>query len=539
MKILSGKSIFSGTALGKIRVIKRAARIFGEHTVTDAKAEMERVFTAIELAKKQLTMLYDKALKEAGKESAGIFELHKMLLEDGNYMDMLRDLILNQHKNAEYAVDTTGRAFANVLSAMEDEYLRARSADVIDISNRLLNCLNYSEKLDDENIGPAIFLADDLSPSEMMQIKKDSILAFATINGSPTSHTAILARMMNIPALMGVDMVLDEIREGSMAIVDGAAGQLILEPTKEQQRAALCAIQAEKEAAVLLQEQKGQVSMTKSGRKVKLFANIGNVSDIPDVLSNDAEGIGLFRSEFLYIGKDTYPTEEEQYQAYSEVLKKLGDKNVVIRTLDIGADKKADYFDFDKEENPALGYRAIRICLKQPEIFKVQLRALLRAAVHGNLSIMYPMITSVGEVKKIKQIVQETADELVQEKIPCRIPEQGIMIETPAAVMISDELAALADFFSIGTNDLTQYTLAVDRQNSKLDEFFDPHHPAILSMIEMTANNAHKHGIRIGICGELSADLSLTEKFLQMGIDELSAVPSMILKLRETVRNLD
>ena len=450
----------------------------------------------------------------------------------------MNNTIRNEGVKAEYAVAVTGDNFSEVFEGMDDEYMKARAADIRDISNRLIGNLTGRAEEDLDAAGPAIILADDLSPSETVQMDKKKILALVTVRGSANSHTAILARMMNIPALIGVPLDLEEICTGTEAIVDGYGGKLILQPSLELKEETEKKIQDEREKLQLLHELKGKKTVTKSGRKIHLFANIGSVSDIGYVLENDAEGIGLFRSEFLYLGKTALPSEEEQFNAYRQVLQMMGGRKVIIRTLDIGADKQADYLNLDKEANPAMGYRAIRICLKQPDIFKTQLRALFRAALYGNLAVMYPMIISADEVKKIYEIVDEVKKEFEETGIPYRIPEQGVMIETPAAVMISDELAQMVDFFSIGTNDLTQYTLAIDRQNEKLDDFYNPHHEAILRMIQMVTDNAHKHGKWAGICGELGADTELTEQFVRMGLDELSVAPSMILKLRKIVREM-
>ena len=445
-------------------------------------------------------------------------------------------MIRNEMVNAEYAVAVTGDNFAEMFASMDDDYMQARSADIRDISNRLVQNLCGHAPVDMNDMEPSIIVADDLSPSETVQMDKDKILGFVTVHGSTNSHTAILARMMNIPALIGVPVELDALQNGMQAVVDGFAGTFVVEPSKEvcEQTKARMAEEAEKQQ--LLQQMKGQETVTKDGRQVHLYANIGSVSDIASVLDNDAEGIGLFRSEFLYLGKTDFPTEEEQFNAYKQALQLMAGKKVIIRTLDIGADKQVDYFNLGQEDNPAMGYRAIRICLKQPEIFKTQLRALLRAAVYGNLSVMYPMITSTEEVEQIFAIVEEVRAELDAAGIPYKMPEQGVMIETPAAVMISDELAEMVDFFSIGTNDLTQYTLAIDRQNAKLDDFYNAHHKAILRMIRMVVENAHKCGKWAGICGELGADLELTDAFMEMGVDELSVAPSMVLKVRKNIR---
>ena len=460
------------------------------------------------------------------------------MLQDEDYLDAINNMIKTAQVNGEYAVAVTGDHFSEMFARMDDDYMKARAADIKDISNRLVRNLQGEREVDFGAIEPSIIIAEDLSPSETVQMDKNKILAFVTVHGSTNSHTAILARMMNIPALIGVPLNPEEIKTGMQAVVDGFNGEVIFEPTAELREKTMQRIAEEKEKFQLLQTLKGKESVTLDGRKVHLYANIGSVDDLGYVLENDAEGIGLFRSEFLYLGRNDFPTEEEQFQAYKQVLQVMAGKKVIIRTLDIGADKQVDYFHLKKEENPAMGYRAIRICLKQPEIFKTQLRALLRASVFGNLSIMYPMIIGTEEVTKIYEIVHEVQRDLEKAQIPYHIPEQGIMIETPAAVMISDELAEMVDFFSIGTNDLTQYTLAIDRQNEELNDFYTPHHKAILKMIQMVADHAHKHGKWVGICGELGADPELTKDFVRMGIDELSVAPSMILKLRKEIREM-
>ena len=493
-----GKTVYSGITMGKVLVLRSNQEPIRRAKIEDAEHEISRVHDAAENAKQQLGALYEKAVKEVGESNAAIFEVHQMMLEE----------------------------------------LGAGGADVKDISARLVRNLSGQEGIDFTAMEPSVIVADDLSPSETVQMDKKKILAFVTVHGSVNSHTAILARMMNIPALVGVTLNLNEIHTGMTAIVDGAAGEVIFEPTGKECSEAEEKIRNEQEKARLLQELKGRKNETRDGRTINIYANIGSVSDVGYVLENDAGGIGLFRSEFLYLGRDNFPTEEEQFQAYKQVVQTMGQKKVVIRTLDIGADKQAAYFSLGKEDNPAMGYRAIRICLKQPEIFKTQLRALLRAAAYGNLSVMYPMITSADEIRQIKKIVGEVEQELKRDEIPYRIPEQGIMIETPAAVMVSDELAELTDFFSIGTNDLTQYTLAIDRQNQKLEDFYNPHHKAILRMIKMVVDNAHQCGKWVGICGELGADTALTEEFVNMGVDELSVAPPMVLKVREKVRSI-
>lgn len=537
-KKFSGKTVYSGITMGKVMVLRKDQEQIRRTKIEDPEREIDRVQSAVDASKQQLAALYDKAVREVGESSAAIFEVHQMMLEDDDYLDAIYHVIRLEMVNAEYAVAITGDNFAEMFAGMDDEYMQARSADVKDISARLVRNLSGQGGVDLSAMEPSIIVADDLSPSETVQMDKKKILAFVTVHGSTNSHTAILARMMSIPALIGVGMDLNQIRTGMTAIVDGAAGEVIFEPTEFQCSEAEKKIQNEKEKLRLLQELKGKKNETSDGRTINIYANIGSVSDVGYVLENDAGGIGLFRSEFLYLGRDDFPSEEEQFQAYKQVVQTMGQKKVIIRTLDIGADKQADYFELGKEDNPALGYRAIRICLKQPEIFKTQLRALLRAAAYGNLSIMYPMIISAEEVKQIKAIVKEVEQELKEAQIPHRIPEQGIMIETPAAVMVSDELAELVDFFSIGTNDLTQYTLAIDRQNQRLEDFYNPHHKAILRMIRMVVDNAHKCGKWAGICGELGADTELTQEFVNMGVDELSVAPPMVLKVREKVRQM-
>lgn len=538
MQCFLGKSVYKGIVLGPVVVLKKSDCQVRRNKIEDTEAEIKRVEKAGEQAKVQLQKLYEKALKEVGEASAAIFEVHQMMLEDEDYLDAIYNMIKTENINAEYAVAVTGDNFSEMFAGMDDDYMKARAADVKDISNRLVRNLSGEEEVDFGSMEPSIIVADDLSPSETVQMDKEKILAFVTVHGSTNSHTAILARMMNIPALIGVPMDLGEIRSGMQAVVDGFRGEVIFEPTKELCDATLQRVEEEKEKLQLLQTLKGKENVTLDGKKIDVYANIGSVGDVGYVLENDAGGIGLFRSEFLYLGKNDFPTEEEQFQAYKQVVQTMAGKKVIIRTLDIGADKQVDYFNLGKEDNPAMGYRAIRICLKQPEIFKTQLRALLRAALFGNLSIMYPMITSTEEVEKIYDIVHEVQEELDNSQIPYKVPEQGIMIETPAAVMVSDELAEMVDFFSIGTNDLTQYTLAIDRQNAKLEDFYNPHHKAILKMIQIVVDNAHKYGKWAGICGELGADLELTESFVRMGVDELSVAPSMILKIRKEIREM-
>lgn len=538
MQYFQGKSVYKGIVMGPVAVLKKNDYQVKRARIEDPEAEVKRVKEAVEVSKKQLGRLYDKAVREVGEASAAIFEVHQMMLEDEDYLESMENMIRIELVNAEYAVAATGDNFAEMFAAMDDEYMKARSADVKDISERLVRNLSGEGDNDLSSMEPSIIVADDLSPSETVQMDKEKILAFVTVHGSTNSHTAILARMMNIPALIGVPMDLNSLKTGMMAVVDGFSGQVIFEPEEDVQKETEKRMQEEAEKQKLLEELKGKENITPDGRKINIYANIGSVGDLGYVMENDAGGIGLFRSEFLYLGRNDFPTEEEQFQAYKQAVQTMAGKKVIIRTLDIGADKQVEYFNLGKEENPALGYRAIRICLKQPEIFKAQLRVLFRAAVYGNLSVMYPMITSTEEVEKIYAIVAEVEEELKKQEVQYKIPEQGIMIETPAAVMISDRLAEMVDFFSIGTNDLTQYTLAIDRQNEQLDDFYNPHHEAVLRMIRMVVENAHKCGKWAGICGELGADLTLTEQFVRMGVDELSVAPSMILKLRKIVREM-
>ena len=534
-----GKSVYNGTAIGPINVLKKSDGIVKRQHVEDVAAELERLEAAKAQAQAQLGALYEKALQEVGEVNAQIFEVHQMMLEDEDYQDAIHSMIETEEVNAEYAVAVTGDNFAEIFANMDDEYMQARSADVKDISNRLIRNLSGDEGVDWNNMEPSIIVADDLTPSETVQMDKSKILAFVTVHGSTNSHTAILARMMNIPALIGVPVDLEKLHSGTMAIVDGKDAVFYVDPDEAEIAAAREMQEKAKKQKELLANYKGRASVTKSGRKVNVYANIGSVSDVAYVQENDAEGIGLFRSEFLYLGKTALPDENEQFNAYRQVLQTMAGKKVIIRTLDIGADKNVDYLGLGQEDNPAMGYRAIRICLKQPDVFKTQLRALLRAAKYGNLAIMYPMIISTDEVLRIREIVAEVAAELEREQIPYAIPEQGIMIETPAAVMMSAELAELVDFFSIGTNDLTQYTLAIDRQNEKLDDFYNPHHEAVLRMIQMTIDGAHKAGKWVGICGELGADTTLTERFVEMGIDELSVAPSMVLSVRSKICEME
>lgn len=539
MITLTGKSVFGGVAIGKISFYKRSEKTIKREHVEDTDAEYQRFKDAQKIALDQLKKLYDKAMADVGEANAMIFEVHQMMLEDLDYVESIENIIKTQNVNAEYAIATTSDNFAQMFASMDDAYMQGRAADVKDISERLLGILSGTIDSIVQTDEPSIIAADDLAPSETVQLDKDKVLAFTTMYGSSNSHTAILARTMNIPAIIGLGEALTQEYDGKMAIVDGFTGIMYIDPDEKTMEEMKAKQQKDLEQKALLEQLKGKENITKEGQKINVYANIGNVADLGAVLKNDAGGIGLFRSEFLYLENETYPTEEQQFAVYKQVAETMAGKKVIIRTLDIGADKQVDYFNLDKEENPALGYRAIRICLTRPEIFKTQLRALYRAAVYGNLSIMFPMIISVAEVKKIKEIIEEVKDELKAEGIPYKEDvETGIMIETPASVMVSRELAKEVDFFSVGTNDLTQYTLAIDRQNSKLDEFYDPHHPAVLSMIKMAADNAHAEGKWIGICGELGADLDLTEEFLKMGLDELSVSPAMVLPLRKRIRDL-
>ncbi len=539
MEKFTGKSVYKGIVQGPIVVFKKNDYQVRRTKIEDAEAEVQRVTDAAARANAQLQKLYDKAVVEVGEANAAIIEVQQMFLEDEDYRDAISNTIRTEMVNAEYAVAMTGDNFGEMFANMDDEYMKARAADIRDISGRLVRILSGNEEVDMDDMDPSIIVADDLSPSETVQMDKSKILAFVTVHGSTNSHTAILARMMNIPAIIGAPMDLEVLTNGTEAIVDGFEGCVIFNPDEELKAETEKKVQEEKEKLALLQEMRGKETVTKDGRKIKLYANIGSVGDVGYVLENDASGIGLFRSEFLYLGREDFPTEEEQFQAYKQVAQTMAGKTVIIRTLDIGADKQVDYFNLGQEDNPALGYRAIRICLKQQDIFKTQLRALLRAAAYGNISIMYPMIISVSEVDKIYKIVEQVEAELKSEGVPYKVPEQGIMIETPAAVIMADELAQKVDFFSIGTNDLTQYTLAIDRQNAKLDDFYDAHHPAILRMIQMVVDSAHKYGKWAGICGELGADAELTEQFVRMGVDELSVAPSMVLKLRKIIRDME
>ncbi len=535
MQIYKGKSVFGGIAIGKISVYKKDEQLVKRVKIEDADAEMERYTSARNIAAAQLQKLYDKALKEVGEANAAIFEVHQMMLEDEDYNESVENIIHSQMVNAEYAVASTADNFAQMFEAMDDDYMRGRAADVRDISERVITVLAGGAGSGIDSDEPVIIAADDLAPSETVQLDKDKVLSFVTAHGSENSHTAILARTMGIPALIGTGIDLDETVDGKLGIVDGTNGVVYVDPDAELLEEMKKKQQEEKEKKRLLQTLKGKENITLDGQKVMLYANVGNIKDLGIALQNDAGGIGLFRSEFIYLGQDHYPTEEEQFQIYKTVAETMAGRRVIIRTLDIGADKQCDYFELDKEDNPAMGLRAIRICLTRPEIFKTQLRALFRASVYGNINIMYPMIISVDEVRQIKAIVEEVKAELTEQGIEYGNPAQGIMIETPASVMMSRELAEEVDFFSIGTNDLTQYTLAIDRQNSKLDKFFDSHHPAVLRMIQMTVENAHKAGIWCGICGELGADQALTKDFLAMGVDELSVSPGSILPLRKII----
>lgn len=539
MKEYKGKSVFGGIAIGRIKVYNKSEQQVKRLHIDDTEHEKKRYYAAVDKAAMQLQELYDKAVKEVGEANAAIFEMHQIMLTDDDYKESVENIIDSQHVNAEYAVAQTGDNYAAMFAAMEDEYMRGRSADVKDISERLINILsgfNASSMVSDE---PVIIVADDLAPSETVQLDKDKILSFVSVKGSVNSHTAILARTMGIPALIGTPVIPDNDIDGKMGIVDGNSGCLYVDPDNEKLGYYRKKQDEQLKQKELLQLLKGREDITIDGRKIKLYANIGNVKDVMTVKANDAAGIGLFRSEFIYLERDTFPTEEEQFNIYRTVAENMAGKPVIIRTLDIGADKQCDYFNMDKEDNPALGMRAIRICLTRTEIFKTQLRALYRASAYGNINIMYPMIANMWEIDRIKEIEKEVRDELKQQGIDIGDVQTGIMIETPAAVMLSDELAEKVDFFSIGTNDLTQYTLAVDRQNPKLDSFFDPHHPAVLKMIKMVVDNAHKAGIWAGICGELGADTSLTREFLKIGVDELSVSPGRILPIRKIILDTD
>ena len=533
--VLEGKSVFGGIAIGRLSIYNKKENQVKREKITDVEAEITRFTDAKETAKEQLKGFYEKAVKEVGEVNAAIFEVHQMMLDDLDYVESITNMIRTQEVNAEFAVASTGDNFSKMFAAMDDDYMKERAADVKDISNRVISILQNAENGSVTGEKPVILLADDLAPSETVQLDKSKVLSFVTRHGSTNSHTAILARTMNIPALIGIDFSEDV--NGKMGIVDGYTGKLYIEPDEETMKKYEAKKAEDENKKRLLLELKGKENVTLDGKKINLYANIGGVADVANALSNDAGGIGLFRSEFLYLESEDYPTEEAQFAAYKTVAENMAGKKVIIRTLDIGADKQVDYFHMEKEENPAMGYRAIRICLDRPEIFKTQLRAIYRASYYGTISIMFTMIISVKEVKRIKEIVAEVKAELTTEGIPFKDCELGIMIETPAAVMISDLLAEEVDFFSIGTNDLTQYTLAIDRQNPKLDSFYDSHHEAILRMLQMVVDNGHKHGCWVGICGELGADTTLTSTFLKMGFDELSVSPAMILRVREEIRN--
>ena len=538
MQKYQGKSVFGGIAIGKIHIYVKGEQQVKRYKITDEQAELGRFEDARQKAVKQLGRLYQKAVKEVGEAHAAIFEVHQMMLDDEDYLESIENIISTQQVNAEYAVAVTCDNFAAMFEAMEDEYMRGRAADVRDISERLLAIMLGLDKTQSLLKTPAIVVAEDLAPSETVQLDKEKVLSFVTVHGSANSHTAILARTMSIPALIGTPIPLNNSVDGHLAVVDGNSGCIYVDPDEETLRSMEEKLAQEKEKKELLLTLKGKESITTDGRKVSLYANVGSLADLSRALENDAEGIGLFRSEFLYLEKEDYPTEEEQFAVYKAAAEIMAGKQVIIRTLDIGADKQADYFDLPKEENPAMGCRAIRICLTRPRVFKTQLRALFRASAYGKLAVMYPMITSVKEVRQIKAIVEEVKRELTESGIPFGQVQQGIMIETPAAAITSDLLAGEVDFFSIGTNDLTQYLLAIDRQNEELEQFFDAHHPAVLRLIEMTVKNAHRAGIWCGICGELAADLKLTEKFLEMGVDELSVSPGSVLGLRKVIREI-
>ena len=535
----TGKSVCSGIAIGRIHVLSNKQKAIVKKTIDDIAAEKKRLEDALSEAKRQLSSLYYKTLTESGEEAAAIFEIHKMMLEDDDYLDFIKNIISQQSANAEYAVSEAADNFSNILLSTDDAYMKERAADVCDISQRLICVLNGSDMKCEKINEPCILLADDLTPSETIQLDKNMILGFVTVHGSVNSHTAILARTMNIPSLVSTNVELSADIEGKIAIVDGFSGKLYTEPDETTLSEMAKRRDEEFKKQRLLQDLKGKENITKDGRKISVYANISNLHELQNALENDADGIGLFRSEFIYLESSTCPTEDEQFAIYKKAVEAMAEKLVIVRTLDIGADKQADYFELPKEDNPALGLRGIRICLTRPEIFRSQLRALYRASKYGNIAIMYPMITSIEEVLKIKDISAQVRKELDSENIPYNKVLEGIMIETPAAVMISDLLAKEVDFFSIGTNDLSQYTMAIDRQSASLDVFFNSHHEAVLRMIEMVCKNAHANGIRTGICGELGADLELTERFLRMGVDELSVSPAMILPTRERIRSID
>ncbi len=537
MQSFKGKSVHNGIVMGPVVVFRRNGQA-ERKKVTDLKAELARLESALAVSKQQLIQLYDKAAKQVGQASASLFEVHRMLLEDKRYLEEIRGKISNEYMNAEYAVALVGDSFSKMFEAMDDDYMKARGADVMDVSLRIVSNLQGDKESAVQIACPSILVAEDLSPSETMLLDREKVLAIVTKFGSVNSHTAILARMMNIPALVNVPFELEEVKDGETAIVDGFSGNMTLAPDKRTAAKAEKKIIEEHEKQILLEELKGKENITLDGRRIRICANIGSAADVSSVLENDAQGIGLFRSEFLYIGRDSYPTEEEQFEVYKQVADLMDGQSVVIRTLDIGADKQADYLQIEEEENPALGYRGIRVCLTRTEMFKTQLRALFRAAYYGDISVLYPMIISVEEVEKIQELVAEVSRELEAEGLMYKIPKQGIMIETPAAVMISDRLAGMVDFLSIGTNDLAQYTMAIDRQNEKLDAFYNPHHEAILRMIKLVVENAHACGKWVGICGEMAADKQLTEMFIRIGVDELSVAPSMILRLRKKIRQM-
>lgn len=539
MKIFSGKGVCGGIAIGKIKVIFNNNNTVKKIHINDTEKEITRFRDAKDKTSEELRKLYEKALREIGETNASIFEIHQMMLDDEDYIESVENIIKTQFVNAEYAVLITGNNFSEMFSKMDNEYMKSRSTDVKDISERIINTMSKSGRKANEFFEPSIILADDLVPSQTVQLDKNKVLSFVISGGSSNSHTAILAKSMNIPSIIGCNINITDSLDGKLAVADGFTGKLYLNPTDDILEEMRRKQQECKEKQELLFSLKGKENITLDGKKINLYANIGNVRDLASVFMNDAEGIGLFRSEFIYLERDNFPSEEEQFKIYKQVAETMADKKVIIRTLDIGADKKVDYFNLEKEENPAMGYRAIRICLKQPDIFKTQLRAILRANVFGNISVMYPMITSLSEIIEIKRIVQEVQDELTAENQKFNDIQQGIMIETPASAIISDILAKEVDFFSIGTNDLTQYLLAVDRQNSKIDDFYDSHHTSVLRIIEYVIKNAHNNGIWAGICGELGSDISLTETFLRMGIDELSVSPLEVLKVRKKIREVN
>lgn len=538
MQVYSGKSVFGGIAIGRISIFKTEKKQVFRRKIKDSRKEFERYKEARKKASEQLDNLYNKALKEVGEANAAIFEVHRMMLEDEDYNESIENIIKSQNVNAEFAVASTSDNFQSMFSAMDDEYMKERAADIKDISERIINILVGDTREETVNERNSIIVASDLAPSQTVAMDKDKVISFVTSKGSTNSHTAILARTMGIPALVSADIPLDDLLDGAIAIVDGFEGKIYVNPTDEILAKKQKLQNEDNEKKQLLLKLKGQDTVTLDGKKIMLYANIGNLKDLAMVLENDAEGIGLFRSEFIYLERDNFPTEEEQFKIYKTVAETMAEKPVIIRTLDIGADKMCDYFDLGKEENPALGYRAIRICLTRTDIFKTQLRAIFRACVYGNIKVMYPMIISLEEVHRIRKIVGEVEEELKLQKINYRIPEQGIMIETPAAALISDKLAKEVDFFSIGTNDLSQYTLAIDRQNPKLESFFNPYHESILKLMELVCKNAHDAGIWAGVCGELGADLSMTERFLKMGVDELSVSPGRVLALRDKIRKI-